>query len=358
MADLESLQQALGAIPTFPLVIGPTPLERLTLSAEGVGDHQVWIKRDDCTGLAMGGNKSRKLEFSIAHARTNGHDTVLTASGIQSNMVRQTAAAATKAGLEFHTVVAPALETYPAAHIDSGNVLLDCLFGAHIHTAPSEDEADQKILALYEKLKTNGKNPWIIPLGASDGLGSLGYVRCAIELLHQFEETGIQPSRIFVPTGSGGTHGGLLAGLRIMGSDIQVIGISVSDPAPVKIEKVTNSMLGIEEVLSMPLPQSALNDIVVHDDYTGAGYAHPTTEANAALRALARTDGILLDPIYTGKAFAGMLDLLGRLDPSDGPSVFLHTGGTPALFADPGGLVELKTEAPALLPFINKATQV
>jgi len=354
MSAFRELEDALSTFSTFPLVHGPTPLEELKLNKEILSGHDLLAKRDDCTGLAFGGNKTRKLEFTIGHALAKGYDTVLTASGIQSNMVRQTAAAATKAGLEFHTIVAPALENFPKAHLESGNVLLDCLFGTNIHMILSEDDFDAELEKLHKELQDQGKNPYLIPLGASDGLGSLGYIKCAMELLTQFEKLEKQPARIFLPTGSGGTHGGLLAGLRYLGSTIDVIGISVSDETSIKLEKVTNAIKDIEKVLGRPLPSSIYDEICVYDDYIGAGYSHPTDEANEALKLLAKTDGLLLDPVYTAKCFAGLLDLLSNFDPNDGPSVFLHTGGTPVLFAGPSGIMSLEENAQALLPLLDR----
>lgn len=339
------VRDRLALRPRFKLAALPTPLDPLL--GEVPGHHgRIMIKRDDCTGLAMGGNKTRKLEWTLGHARDLGADALLTASGVQSNHVRQTAAAARRAGMAFHAVVAPALPSFPRAHVESGNMLLDMLFGAQLHLVEDETLADAALATLAGQVGAQGGRPYLIPLGASDGIGSLGYVDCALELLRQADEAGLDLTHIFLPTGSGGTHGGLLAGLRLAGSQVAVVGISVSEPAPAKVAKVRASINGVAEVLGVDL---AIPDaeIVVHDAYAGAGYAHPTAEANDWVRRIALSDGLLLDQVYTGKAFAGMADLLGR-GRLDGVRdvVFLHTGGTPALFADPRLLRTPEADAP------------
>ena len=344
----------LARMPRFPLAALPTPLD--VLLGEIPGPHaRIFVKRDDCTGLAMGGNKTRKLEYTLGHARELGATVLLTASGVQSNHVRQTAAAARRAGMAFHAVVAPALRSFPRAHIESGNMLLDMLFGTQFHLVEDEVDADAALARVAKDLRAKGERPYIIPLGASDGIGSLGYVDCALELLCQADVQSLELSHVFLATGSGGTHGGLLAGLRLAGSEVSVVGVSVSEPAPAKIAKVRASIGGVAEVLGVELDIRD-DEIIVHDAYAGAGYAHPTAEANGWVRRVALSDGLLLDPVYTGKAFAGMADLLarGQID-NVRDVVFLHTGGSPALFSDPGLLVQVDRDAPALEPLHRSA---
>lgn len=340
-------------IPRFELAHLPTPLEELPIVTNG---RRVFVKRDDCTGFALGGNKSRKLEYTLADAIQKQATVLLTASGIQSNHVRQCAAAAAKAGMGFHGIVAPALKRFPRSHLDNGNVLIDVLYGAKLHLVSEEADAIPRMLELADLLKQQGERPYIIPLGASDGLGSLGYARCAMELLEQFEMQNINPSHIFVPTGSGGTHGGLLAGLRGLGSNIIVQGISVSEPTDLKISKVKASIHGIEELLAFKISSLSSDDVRVNDRYTGGGYALPLASANEWIVNLARKTGLLLDPVYTGKAFAGMMDMLQTCaSGGEGDIIFLHTGGTPALFADPLGISDPLREAPELAQLLGNS---
>ncbi len=349
------LASRLSAIPRVALAHLPTPLEALSQPLAG---RTVYIKRDDCTGLALGGNKTRKLQFTIADALAAGATTLLTTSGVQSNHVRQTAAAAARSGLGFHAVLAPALDHFPHTHVDSGNVLLDCLYGAALHLADSEEAAEARLAGLRDELAANGERPYVVPLGASDGIGSLGYVECALELLDQIGTRGLDVSHIFVPTGSGGTHAGLVAGLRLAGSDIKVVGISVSDPAEIKRDKVLTALADVGRVLGYSDLAAEAQDIIIHDDYAGGGYSHPTTEANHWIRHIARSDGLLLDPVYTGKAFAGMADLLcGETLPDAREVIFIHTGGAPTLFADPALLSDVAQDAPALLPLLARASR-
>jgi len=349
---LDTFRSKLASIDRFALAHLPTPLERLPIAP---GGRRLFVKRDDCTGFALGGNKSRKLEYTLAQARALGATTLLTASGIQSNHVRQCAAAAAKAGMGFHGIVVPALDHFPLDHLQSGNVVIDSIFGAKLHVVATEAEADTKIQSLAAELEAAGERPFVIPLGASDGVGSLGYANCALELLDQCHALEIDADEIVVPTGSGGTHGGLLAGLRASGSAIAVTGISVSDPAAVKCAKVKASIDGIQALFEYGLPPIADEEIVVHDRFAGEGYGHPTAEANAWVINLARSAGILLDPVYTAKAFAGLMTLAaegalqGRRD-----IIFLHTGGTAALFADPLGIVDAMGEADGLAELLPR----
>ena len=336
----------LDAIPRFSLIDAPTSLDAIRCVIPGFGG-RLFMKRDDNTGFAMGGNKGRKLEFTIADALANGATALVTSGGVQSNHVRQTAAAAAKAGLACHAILTPALAHFPTAHVESGNVLLDMIFGATLHVAATEAEAEPLVARVMEELASLGERPMVVPPGASDGVGSLGYVRCAWELRDQCLAQGIDPVAVYVSTGSGGTHGGLLAGAKLDGWNVPIIGISVSEPAEMKRTRVRSAMMMIGERIGRAIPFEEA-DIVVDDAYTGAGYAHPTAAANGWVKALARSDGILLDPVYTGKGFAGMADRIGRAG-IHGDIVFLHTGGAPALFADPRLFVSIDADAPELL---------
>lgn len=324
----------LSRFPRVKLAHLPTPLEELETLGRDL-DRRIFCKRDDCTGLAIGGNKTRKLEFTLADAIEKGACTIVTSGGLQSNHVRQTAAAAAKLGLACHAVLNNPLADPPAAYRESGNLLLDSLFSVVIHEVEG-DQVDAKIAEITASLTGEGRKPYVVPMGASHGIGALGYVECAQELIAQCEDKGIQPSHVFLTTGSAGTHGGFLAGLRLLGSPVQVVGISVSEDAPTKRAKVQDIIDQVAEVMETNVPPVRDNDIVVLDDYVGDGYGVRTEAAEGAIRRLARTEGLLLDPVYTGKAMAGMLDLLenNKLEGVQDP-VFLHTGGSPALFAYP-----------------------
>lgn len=309
----------------------PTPLEEMR-SCEALGDVRLFVKRDDCTGLGMGGNKARKLEFTLGDAIARGATLLITSGARHSNHVRQTAAAAARAGLGCRVVLHDPIERPTLFYETSGNYLLDGLFGAELHiVADGEAATDDRIASLVEAAEEAGETPYVVPLGASDGIGALGYALCAQELLAQCAERGIAPSAILLATGSGGTQAGLLAGLRLLGSDVPVIGISVSEPSGIKHAKVRGVLQQMLELTGagIDIPD---RDIIVLDDYVGEGYALPTEASNQALRLIASAAGLLLDPVYTAKAIAGLLDLAqrGRLS---GDVVFLHTGGSPALFA-------------------------
>jgi len=323
------------SIPRIELAHLPTPFEEL----EGLGEElglRLYVKRDDCTGLAFGGNKTRKLEFTLGDALEKQADVLVTTGGLQSNHARQTAAAAATVGLGCHLVLENPLADPPAGYLDSGNRRLFELLGAVVHTAPL-GETEARVAEVVAALRAEGHTPYVVPLGASDGIGSMGYALCARELLEDCEDASAHPSHVFLATGSAGTHAGLLLGLRLFEADVQVVGIAVSETAAAKRAKVRDVVARIEAVLGLEESPVDDDEIVVHDAYVGAGYGIPTEEADEAIRRLARCEGLLLDPVYTGKAMAGMLDLIatGALGELRDP-VFLHTGGTPALFAYPG----------------------
>ena len=326
----------LDAVPRVHLAQLPTPLEpmdrmRNELSAKA----RLFVKRDDLTGLAFGGNKARKLEFVVAAALAQGSDVLITTGGLQSNHVRQTAAAAAKYGLSCHAVVNNPLEKPPVGYFTSGNLLVDDLLGATVHVvANSEHAMADKVDALTASLRNRGRKPFVVPLGASDEIGSLGYVACARELLQQCDAQGLKPSTLVLCTGSGGTQAGLLAGLWLAGVDMRVVGIASSKGIETKREKIC----GISSRLLAQLGQKDLTqlklNIEIHDNYVGEGYAVQTADGSAAIRLAARTEALILDPVYTGKAMAGMIDMLLRDEfDEDGDVIFLHTGGATALFA-------------------------
>lgn len=322
----------------FPrVVLGhlPTPLEPMTNLAKTLAGPRLFVKRDDCTGLALGGNKTRKLEFAMGAALHAGADLIITSGGTQSNHVRQTAAAAARLRLECQCVVANPLTSFRPEYLRTGNVLLDELLGAKIHTASDTDAAlSQRVSQLMQRARADGRRPYLIPIGASDAVGSLGYVACAGELLQQFNADGIEPSHIIVGTGSAGTHAGLLVGLRLSGSYIRVVGIAVSESSQIKQQKVRAVVDALLDVLGGGAGAVSERDIEVLDDYVDGGYALASAATLAAVRTAAEQEALILDPVYTGKAMAGLMDLIQSKklrEPRD--VVFLHSGGSPAMFA-------------------------
>lgn len=323
----------LAKYPRFPLAYAPTPLERLAHITATVGGPDIFIKRDDCTGLALGGNKTRKLEYLIGAALAEGATDIITEGGLQSNHVRQSAAAAVKARLTCHLVLNRNVAIETAAYQRSGNLLLDHLLGATLHVcAPGEARAD-RIARLTEDLRRGGRRPYLVPTGGSNAVGALGYARLAGEIVQQATERDLALDYVVVASGSGGTQAGLVAGMAAVNAGIRVIGVDIDDEPEHVTEAVTTiaaecaGLLGCAQALSADAFELACG-------YAKPGYGLPNEGMKAAVTTLARTEGILLDPVYTGKAFAGLLGLVtqGRFAKRD-KVVFVHTGGAPALFA-------------------------
>ncbi|WP_432791313.1 D-cysteine desulfhydrase [Brevibacterium sp. K11IcPPYGO002] len=332
---------ALNEIPRRRYTAGPTPLEHLRRLSAELGGPQVWIKRDDRLGLTQGGNKTRKLEFLIADALKQGADTLITVGGVQSNHCRLTLSAARTEGLDCHLIVEEDLGpdgtalgpagANPPEH--TGNFLLFDLLGADSvtvlgHGADLLGEAE----ILAEKLRDEGRIPYVIPVGGSNPIGALGYVDCAHELLDQFAAVGLDSPTIVTPSGSAGMQAGLVVGLHSEGSTVPIIGINVSRTQAEQEPKIVNLVDSTARFLNLPpAPRDATTGL---GDYVGTGYALPTPEMVEAVRLFARTEGILLDPVYTGKAAAGLIDLIrsGRFSSEDAV-VFVHSGGVPGLYA-------------------------
>lgn len=309
----------------------PTPIQRAYYLAKAIGLQELLIKRDDNTGLAMGGNKARKLEFLFADAERLGADIVLTCGGIQSNHVRMTAAAANKAGMKCIIYV-------PSEKPDEfkGNLLLDIILDAEViflHDVEWE-QLEAAMNADFEQLKASGHNPYLIPVGGSTPIGALGYVNAVKEVSGQLNEMEIDKVDMVCAVGSGGTMSGLLVGTQLYMPNTQLTGISVAAGIDFK-EKISNISAKTAKLLDMN-EQPDINRLSIYDDYVGEAYGVPTLEAKDAILLTAKTEGIILDPIYTGKAMAGLIDLalkgvIGR----NNPVLFWHTGGAPALFANP-----------------------
>ncbi len=314
----------------------PTPLEPAPrLSAElGV---DLWIKRDDCTGLAGGGNKTRKLEFLLGEALEQGADTLITQGAVQSNHVRQTAAAAASFGMACRVVLENRTGNQAEDYLWSGNVLLDRLLGARIRTVEAGSDMNAEMALDAEEVRAAGGTPYVIPGGGSNAVGALGYVDCALELAAQANDEGLVIDRIVTATGSAGTHAGLVAGLAVSGADIPVLGIGVRAPKDRQEENVFN--LAVETAALLGHRERVSRSMVVADcDYVGAGYGLIDQGVADALALAARTEGLLLDPVYTGKAMKGLI-ALARQGAFEGQTVvFLHTGGAQGLFGYQGEL--------------------
>jgi L-cysteate sulfo-lyase len=319
----------------LPLAHLPTPLETMPRLSDALRGPRLWIKRDDCSGLAGGGNKTRKLEYLLGEAMAQGAGSVLTAGAVQSNHARQTAAAAAKLGLDCHLLLEQEVQGMGPEYAQSGNVLVDRLCGARLHFIPKGSDAKTALEALANELRAQGARPYAIPVGGSSPRGSLGYVRCAAELLEQSRDVGVEMDLVVVASGSAGTQAGLLAGFAALGAAVPVLGVCVSRPAREQEEKVralARETLDLLETKAELWPRQ----VQANGDYVGEGYGVPTEAMVAAVELTARLEGILLDPVYTGKAMAGLIDLVGNGRLEDKRNVvFLHTGGALGLFAYP-----------------------
>ena len=319
-------------IPRVRLIHGPTPLEPLARLRERIGGPRLWIKRDDCTGLATGGNKSRKLEYLLAAAEAEGADRVLTFGALQSNHARQTAAACARRGLGCDLVLAPTVPRAVDGYERAGNLLLDDLLGAAVHRVPPGGDAmalAREILAGHAEA---GRRCVLVPTGGSNAVGALGYVRCAAEIAADFRGRGLYPQAVVHASSSGGTQAGHVAGFALEGLATRVVGVNTWT-RDVEGQRATIRTLA-EEVLGRLAPGQGLDPgaVEIEDGQLGEGYGVPTTAMVEAVRLLARTEGVLLDPVYSGKGMAGLLAMIrrGAFDEDD-DVVFVHTGGAAAL---------------------------
>ena len=326
------MQDLLSDFRRIHLCHQPTPLEAMPRLTAALGGPRLWIKRDDCTGLATGGNKTRKLEFLMAAAQDASADIIVTQGAVQSNHVRQTAAAAAKLGMKCHAVLERRVPNVASSYEKTGNVLFDHMFGATIEFRPSGLDMNAEAQAASDTLRAAGNNPYFIPGGGSNEIGALGYVSSAQEILQQIEDKKLDPKWIVVATGSAGTQAGLVAGFHAHNCNIPVIGISVRQPHDVQVENVYRLAVKTAALLTdRPLPRA---NVLVDDSYVGPGYGVTNEGTIAATNMLASHEGILLDPVYSGKGMAG---LIGRIQTGaiaeDGDVIFLHTGGAVSLFA-------------------------
>ena len=323
----------LSRFPRVHLAHLPTPLEPLPRLTEHLGGPTIYVKRDDCTGLGTGGNKTRKLEFLMAEAQAKRATVVITQGAVQSNHARQTAAAACKLGMRCELVFEKRVTDATDPYKLSGNVLLDHLYGANIRDVEKGTDMDAAMADLADELRDQGERPYVIPGGGSNKVGALGYVGCAIELLAQCSDQGIVPDRIVSATGSAGTQAGLLVGAHATSANVPILGIGVNAPKDAQEAKV---FALAEETADFVGAAGSVrrDDVVANCDYVGDGYGIPTKSMNDAVLLLARLEGLLFDPVYSGQALAGMLDLIAKGEiGSDETVVFVHTGGQAALFA-------------------------
>ena len=322
----------LARFPRVRLAHLPTPLERLDNLTRELNGPEIWIKRDDCTGLSSGGNKTRKLEFLMAEARDQGADIVLTQGATQSNHARQTAAAAAKLGMDCHILLEDRTGKKEHEYTDSGNVFLDFLHGATVERHPSNPDMNGVMEKVAAKMRSAGRKPYTIPGGGSNPTGALGYVNAAIELVTQANDIGLRIDHLVHATGSAGTQAGLAVGLVGISSGVPLLGIGVRAPREKQEDNVFKLAVATAEKLNCA-HLIKREHIVANTDYVGKGYGFPTAGTIAAIETLARTDGILLDPVYSAKGMAGLIDLIKKGFFKKGENiVFLHTGGSVGLF--------------------------
>lgn len=340
----EKLERLVSSQPRVNLIARPTPLYPLKNLAVELQLKEILIKRDDLTGLALGGNKSRKLEFIIAESIRQGADTIITWGGLQSNWCLQTAAAARKFGLRPVLVL---FKTYDLPVMDQGNILLEKMLGAEIQVketlikgkSASQEEAFPLLDKVAEEERKNGHQPFLVSVGGSacgghlqKPLGALAYLSSLLEIYHQTAASAI-PDYLVVASGSGGTQAGLLVGAKALGLKTRIIGICVSDKKEEFLPVVRSIALDLVKFLNLDLALED-DDIILFDDYLGAGYGQVTPEVSAVIRLLLKKEALVLDPVYTSKAMLGLIDLARKKYFQPGDRVlFLHTGGVPALFA-------------------------
>ncbi len=309
-----------------------TPVEKLTHLTRHLGGPDIYIKRDDQLGLAAGGNKTRKLEFLVADALREGADTLITVGAVQSNHCRLTLAAAARENLKCRLVLEQRVPGSYDRRASGNNFLFDLLGVEGVTVVDAGVDLAAATHKIAAELKAEGRKGYIIPGGGSNALGALGYVACAEELLAQTFEMGLRLDHIVCASGSAGTHAGLLTGLIGNNAKIPVTGINVRRPRAEQEKNVHTLALDVAELLGIGAPSRA--SVTALDEWVGPGYSLPTPQMVEAVRLLARTEGVLLDPVYTGKAMAGLIDLVRRGIFKKGENVlFLHTGGAPALYA-------------------------
>lgn len=318
--------------PRVKLSHQPTPIEPMPRLSQSLNGPNLYIKRDDCTGLATGGNKTRKLEFLVGEALQQNADMLVTQGAVQSNHVRQTAAAAAKTGLKCHVLLERRVPKRDSSYEETGNVLLDNLFGASHEFRPPGLDMNAEAEQVTESLQQRGHRPFFIPGGGSNPTGALGYCVCAQEIADQTRTTGQSFDWLVMATGSTGTQAGLVAGLQAIGHELPVMGVSVRQPRDKQIGAVHD--LTQRTLTKLAVDGVPLDRILVDDGYVGEGYGIPAESTLEAIRLVAQQEGLLLDPVYSAKGMAGLIGMVrnGFFKPTDNV-LFLHTGGAVALFA-------------------------
>ncbi len=328
----EEFRNRLERFPRVGLVHLPTPLEPMARLAAHLGGPTLWVKREDLTGLGLGGNKLRKLDTVVALALKEGADTLVSGGVVQSNSQRQVAAVAAKLGLACHLAVYHGRVAPPGPDYEtSGNALLNRLFGAILHDLPWTGERNQAIAALVARLQAEGRRPYLVPYGVSSGLGAIGYASAAVEIAEQSRAAGFVPAAIVHCSGSGGTQAGLALAAAACLPETRVLGIDVdAEPARVRADVIAYAQ-DAAALLDLPFASQTIEVIAGH---AGPAYGVPHAATIAALKLAARLEGLVLDPVYSAKGLAGLIALVreGRWGPDD-HVVFVHTGGAPALFA-------------------------
>ena len=320
----------LAALPTVPLGHWPTPLEPLPRLTAELGGPQIWIKRDDCSGLATGGNKTRKLEYLFADAQQHGADTIVSYGAVQSNHARQTAAACAKLGIECHLLLSRRVDRSDHNYMRNGNMLFNHLLNAHIHTFELDDFEEGR-LNILNTLEQQGKTVYQIPAGGSNAIGALGYSRCINELMWQAP---FKPTQIVHASASAGTQAGLVFGNAAQDYGVDILGINVFHPDPDTLrQRITGLLRSMQDRFSAVQSVEKL-PIHINHAYFGDAYGQPTRASLDAIKMFASLEGILLDPVYSSKAAAGLIDqvALGNFDRHE-HVVFIHTGGAAALSA-------------------------
>lgn len=324
----------LSKFPRRALLEGPTPIQHLPRLSAHLGGVNIFVKREDLNGLGGGGNKLRKLEFLVGAALAIGADTIITVGARQSNHARLTAAAAARVGLKCELVLTRAVPRFDADYLDNGNILLDGLFAARVHDLPGSANALHFAEDRANELRAQGRNVYVCPLGGSSPVGCLGYSECAAEIMAQSNAEGLAFDRIVVPNGSGGMHAGLVAGMVALGEDPSLVaGFTVYGHAAqahaTTLDKANQTARLIDK--NLRVGSSAIS---IDEGQLGPGYGLPTDSMRAAVRLLASTEGLLLDPVYSGKAFAGLMERVDSGKYFAGQNIlFVMTGGLPGLFA-------------------------
>lgn len=320
----------LARFPRLHLAHLPTPLEPMPRLSKELGC-EIWIKRDDCTGMSTGGNKTRKLEFLMAEAVEMGADMVMTQGATQTNHGRQTAAFAAKLGMDCHILLEDRTGYNNDNYNGNGNVLLDHLHGATTEKFPGGTDMVAEMEKAAEAVRAKGKKVYVIPGGGSNPTGALGYVNCAFELVGQANDRSLVIDRVVHATGSSGTQAGLVTGMKAINSGIPVLGIGTRAPQPKQEQMVYDLACRTAEKLGCPGIVTR-EDVMANTDYVGEGYGLSTDSGLEAIRMFAELEGILLDPVYSGKGAAGLIDLARKGEFDGQRIVFLHTGGAVGLF--------------------------